>query len=109
MLEDHYAHYVALSEEEFDTQYPLIINNISDNASWQDEDGLGRMFETYGEELEFVRKAHPRAVWTVMDGDNDDIVVVSGFHYVNRIGYLISSELFPENTHISVTIAREGD
>lgn len=51
----------------------------------------GTMFETYGEELEVVRKADPMCVWTLIDGDLDDqMYVVSGCHFVNRVGYFIT-------------------
>lgn len=36
-------------------KYRPQINHIDDNASWSDDEG-GRMYETYGEELEYVRQ-----------------------------------------------------
>jgi hypothetical protein len=48
------------------------------------------MFETYGEEVEFVTKADNKYIWTWIQGDMSDLVV-AGYHYVNRLGYYISS------------------
>jgi hypothetical protein len=48
------------------------------------------MFETYGEEVEFVQKADNKYIWTWIQGDMSDLVV-AGYHYVNRLGYYISS------------------
>jgi hypothetical protein len=48
------------------------------------------LFETYGEEVEFVQKADNKYIWTWIQGDMSDLVV-AGYHYVNRLGYYISS------------------
>lgn len=48
-----------------------------------------RMFETYGEEVEFVRNYDNKYVWTYLQGDMSDLVC-AGYHYVNRLGYYIS-------------------
>jgi hypothetical protein len=47
------------------------------------------MFETYGEEVEFVTKADNKYVWTWIQGDMSDLIV-AGYHYVNRLGYYIT-------------------
>lgn len=47
------------------------------------------MFETYGEELEYVRSMDPRYVWTWVQGDLSDLIV-AGYHLVNRLGYYVT-------------------
>ena len=47
------------------------------------------MFETYGEEVEFVSKYDPKYVWTYLQGDMSDLIC-AGYHYVNRLGYYIT-------------------
>jgi hypothetical protein len=47
------------------------------------------MFETYGEEWEFVQKQDPRNVWTNIQGDMSDLIV-AGVAYVNRLHYYIT-------------------
>ena len=44
-----------------------------------------------------------------MDGDDGDQYVLSGYHLVNRIGYLISTIPFPEDADILVTIPSNSD
>ncbi len=66
--------------------YKLLPNLLDDNASWQDENGVGVMYETYGEEEAFVNAIDSHYVWTY-DGD----YVMNGRHFINRIGYFISS------------------
>jgi len=100
---------IQLSEDEFDERYPLLPNHLNRDAGWVYGDGPGCLFETYGEELEFVRGQDPRTVWTFIDGDDNDQYVVSGFHIVNRIGYLISTRPVPEGARIEVRIPMEPD
>ena len=100
---------IQLSEDEFDDQYPLVRNHLNPNASWSYDDGPGCLFETYGEELEFVRRQDPTHVWTFLDGDEDGQYLASGFHFVNRIGYLISTVPVPPDVDIEVRIPRSDD
>lgn len=103
------ATFIELSEDEFDARYPLIRNHLNPHASWGFDDGPGCLFETYGEELAFVQRQDPRTIWTFIDGDDGDCYVVSGFHFVNRIGYLISTNPVPEGTDIEVRIPMQTD
>jgi len=98
-----------MTEDDFDEQYPLITNHINPNASWAFGDGPGCLFETYGEELDFVRSQDPSTVWTLVDGDDGNQCVISGYHLVNRIGYLISTIPFPEDAAIEVPILFDQD
>ena len=51
----------------------------------------GHGLETFGDDLDIVRR-HDRAyLWTVVDGDSDQWIT-TGFHYVNRICYLITEK-----------------
>ena len=50
-------------------------------------------FETYGEELDFVRSVcdeDARRVWTLVDGDDGNLYIVDGYHLVNRVNYFIT-------------------
>ncbi len=68
----------------FESQYQLIPNHLT---------GIGQMFETYGPEYEFVRSQAPDSIWTLIQGDTDSkLWVVAGFHFVNRLGYFITTE-----------------
>jgi hypothetical protein len=54
-------------------------------------------FETYGEELDYVRSVYdvdPRRVWTLVDGDDGNLYIVDGFHLVNRINYFVTKVPF---------------
>ena len=77
-----------MKESEFFIKYNPIKNHIDNNASL---DGL--MFETYGQELDYVKSQPNNLIWTYCD-NGDAGYLVSGYHLVNRIGYLIASEPF---------------
>jgi hypothetical protein len=98
-----------ITEDEFDEQYPLVTNHINSNASWVFDDGPGCLFETYGEEVDFVRSQDPCTIWTVVDSDDGNQYVLSGYHLVNRIGYLISTVPFSEGADIEVPILLDSD
>lgn len=74
-------------------KYRPVKNHLDEDASWQGEDGVGVMFETYGEELDYVRsiaESDPKCVWTYVDGDDGSTLVINGYHLVNRIGYFVT-------------------
>ena len=100
---------IQLTEDEFDNRYPLVRNHLDANASWSDNEGPGCLFETYGEEVEFVRQQDPLTIWTVIDGDDDDTYITSGYHFVNRIGYLISTVPVRPDVDIEVRIPQSDD
>jgi len=53
--------------------------------------GLG--LETFGKDIETVRKLDDAYVWTVLDGDSsNDQWIVPGIHFVNRICYLVTEK-----------------
>ena len=50
----------------------------------------GCMYETFGEELEYIKTQSNNRIWTIVDGDDDDLLIIAGFHFVNRLGYLVT-------------------
>lgn len=95
---------IEMTEDEFDATWGprLRRNHLNPHATWAYGQDPGCLFETYGEEFEFVCQQAPATIWTFVDGDNGDQYVVSGFHFVNRVGYLISTEPVPDGTAIEV-------
>ena len=91
-----------LTEEEFDEQYILIDNHLDTNASFD-----GKMFETYDEEIEFVlTMVKENRVITILETDGEDdglnMCYASGYHLVNRIGYLITEEPITEDFEVDL-------
>lgn len=96
--------FLELSEDAFDVLFPLLTNHLNPDATWAFNDSPGCLFGTSGDEFEFVRRQDPRAVWTLIDGDDGEQYVLSGCHYVNRIGYLVSTVLRPDGVDLEVRL-----
>jgi hypothetical protein len=67
---------------EWAEKYKPINNHLSKSPDYQ-------MFETYGEELEYVKTVESNRIWTYLDGDMSSLIC-AGYHFVNRIGYYIT-------------------
>jgi len=93
--------YVSLTWKEFEEQFKPIKNHFCN-----DPDSL--LFETYGEELDFVRAQNPNTIWTYADGDYCSYVS-SGYHFVNRIGYHITEVPFDPDTDYEIIISTETE
>jgi len=75
----------------FDKRY----TPVSLKSAEMDEDMLG-CFETFGPDLDYVLSvAHgptPRCVWTMVDSDDGDgMVLLNGYHVVNRVYYIVTT------------------
>ena len=79
-----------MTEEDFWGYEP--IQNPLRGSEWQSsfEGGLAEcMFETYGEELDFVENYDPSNIWTMIEEDGV-LSLSSGKLTVNRIGYFVT-------------------
>lgn len=77
-----------LNWEDFCARFAPVRNHLDANAPF---DGL--MFETYGAELAFIEQANvdrPLNVWTIVEDDDGELVVVDGMHWVNRFGFILT-------------------
>ena len=97
---------IELTEEEWFDTFKPIPNYLDDNASFNDGDN-GYMFETYGEELEFVKSQEPNRIWTYCDGDDNGTYIFQGMRIVNRIGYFVTSVPFDANKDYQIQISGE--
>ena len=92
--------FVELDYDEWVATYKPIPNNIVENASFD-----GMMFETYGAEYDFVKKADPNHIWMYGDGDDGGSFIWSGWGFVNRLGYFITEVPFPADTDIQIKVS----
>ena len=92
--------FVELSFEEWEHIFKPIKNHLDTNASFN-----GTMFETYDEELEFVKSQSPDHIWMYGEGDDGGTYLWSGWGFINRLGYFITEEPFPPNTTIQVLVS----
>ena len=99
---------IKMTEDDFYAQFTCVKNHIDLNAGFD-----GCMFETYGPELEHVKgrlddDVTRRTVWTIIEVEGK-FYYVSGYHFVNRFGYLITEEFIKEDLEIEVAINTEVD
>lgn len=96
--------FIEMDFDEWCATYKPIVNHIDTNASFDNGDG-GIMFETYGDEVEFVKTQDPNKIWMYGDGDDGGGYIWSGWGFVNRLGYFITEVPFPDNTTIQVQVS----
>lgn len=73
--------------DQFVEQYNPIQNHLDYNASMG-----GYMFETFGDEFDYVLQVHSintDRVWTVLV-DSGKVDIVNGLCFVNRLGYIVT-------------------
>ena len=87
----------------WEEQFVPIHNHIDTNASWG-----GLMFETYGEEFDFVRTQPRNHVWTWVDGDGGTYII-SGLELINRIGYFVTKHPWVNFVEVQVESYSEED
>ena len=93
-----------ITEDDFYRLYKPVKNPFVKNGPWD-----GCMLETYGLELAHVREVmaeNPNKVWTVLDCDGA-LILSSGYHHVNRMGYLITE--VPVDEGVDITVEDEDD
>ena len=71
--------------DEFAIKYKPIKNHLNKDRGYD-----GCAFETFGEELDYVCKFNIKQVWTVVSEDNEDTYILAGYHYVNRLSFIIT-------------------
>lgn len=75
-----------LTDSEFYQNFTEVTNTVEDGEMNGEE-----RFETYGADLEHVMSTPERNVWTCVDADGG-LYLLPGFHYVNRLYYVITEE-----------------
>ena len=102
---------VMLNMEEWEHHFKPIKNHLDENASFNDGSG-GLMFETYGAEYDSVAAAgaeNPNKIWTLVDGEDGQTIIINGWAMVNRIGYFITEVPYDDMLDIVVYLDPDRD
>lgn len=91
--------FIEMDFDEWVETFKPISNHIDENASF---DGL--MFETYGDEVAFVKEQPENCIWTYGDGDDGGSYIWNSWSFVNRIGYFITEVPCPAETEIQIKV-----
>lgn len=90
--------------EDWVVEFSPVGNHLQEDAPFN-----GLMFETFGEELDYVRSVAldpdcKRAVWTLVECFGSAEWIVEGFHVVNRLGYFVTVVPYVENVYYEIKI-----
>ena len=94
---------IEMDFDEWCDKYKPVINHIDSNASFDNGYG-GIMFETYGDEVAFVKEQPEANIWMYGQGDDGGTYVWNGWGFVNRLGYFITEVPCPSNVDIQVMV-----
>jgi hypothetical protein len=102
-------------EDEFYEKYKPLQNHLDPNAGWS-----GELYETFGDEINYCFELAKREnrVWTIVECDDVDyepeddedeepkccMYIISGFHYVNRIGFMVTEVPYDEETEVKLDL-----
>jgi hypothetical protein len=92
--------FIEMDFDDWCDTYKPITNHIDNNASFD-----GAMFETYGDEVAFVKEQPEDRIWMYGDGDDGGSYIWSGWGFVNRLGYFITEVPCPPDTTIQVRVS----
>ncbi len=99
---------IELQEEAFVALFQPVKNHLKESASFDWGNGYGTMFETYGDEHDYVVAQPQNTIWTLCSGEDGDYIT-SGYHFADRLGYFISQHPVPEGVEVQVTLPRIDD
>jgi hypothetical protein len=92
--------FIEMDFDEWCDVYKPIKNHIDKDSSFN-----GEMFETYGDEVAFVKEQPEDRIWMYGDGDDGGTYIWNGWGFVNRIGYFITEVPCPPNVDIQVKVS----
>lgn len=81
----------TISEDTWIEEYKPIANPIEPDCGYDCGEG-GCLIETYATHVDYLNTFEPEHIWTVLYDDNDNPCIVSGRHFVNRIGYIVTEK-----------------
>lgn len=89
---------ITINDDAFIAIFGPVKNAFDDNASFD-----GCMYETFGADYQHCTNQQVDRLWTIIEVDGVQSII-SGFHFVNRIGYLITMQPWPHNVNVNVTV-----
>ena len=89
-----------LTYDEFLEKYTPELNQVlkktftpTERTGYEDMTGYGGcMYETFGEEMAYIKEQPNKRVWTLIDTGGRDMSLIAGKHFVNRMGYIVTAE-----------------
>lgn len=96
-------------DEWFDKYKPQVnhFERAKQDESVADDDICGfngRMYETFGEEKQysFELSKTTKKVWTIIEDGEGNEYVITGYHYINRLGYFVTEVEYEEEMEVLI-------
>lgn len=91
----------TMTQDEFYEQFHPVKNHLVEDAPFD-----GCMFETFGEELDYIHSLKTnnksyKHVWTILE-DDGKLYYSSGYHFINRMGYLVTKEEWNDDIEVNL-------
>lgn len=93
----------SITEDAFAERFGPRPNHLDLSAGFDWGDG-GCLLNTTGKEFRYVLAQNPLTVWTVLAGDVGQLAIESGLHFVNRLGYIVTTHPIEYGTNYSVML-----
>ena len=93
----------TIDEDRFIERFGPQPNHFEPNSGFD----LGQgscLFASTGEEYRYVLAQDRRTVWTLVEGDEGQMTIESGMHFVNRLGYIMTAKPVEDHVTYSVTL-----
>ena len=94
---------IVISEYEFASVYQPISNHLDPSAPFNFGSLEGTLFETFGNDLAFVKSQAREVIWTLLTNEGH-VTILSGYHFVNRLGYFVCRKPVESQALIEVRI-----
>ena len=98
------ATYITMTEDEWFEKFQPMINPLEQAKNARNT----VIFETFGDDAEYVFKIDPHYVWTDMDGDSGSYIV-EGRHYVNRNFYYVTRHPWKDGESYDICTFSDAD
>lgn len=89
-----------MTEDEFYEKFHPVKNHLVEDAPFD-----GCMFETYGQDLNYIQELRTKKninhIWTILENEGK-YYISSGYHFVNRIGYLVTEEEWNDDIEVNL-------
>ena len=95
-----------ISEDEWLAQYKPLVNPVDAGCGFDFGDGC-TLVETYGDHLAYLKTIPDDRIWTAVESDDEEDerpVIVSGMHFVNRLGYFVTENPWNEEIEVKLDI-----
>lgn len=92
---------IKISEDKWIEAYKPLVNPVDASFGYDFGDGC-TLVETYGDHITYLESIDENRIWTVIEDDNGNQIIVSGKMRLNRIGFIVTEHPWDEYTEVPI-------